>query len=119
MSYEHQDWTPVVVRKYNHAQVEKQTIPSSQAFKATMSHVSAKPAWKIEKQVDSDTGKPIKYVTKINAAAIVRARIIAKLTQKQLAQKLNIQEKDIKDIEQGTAVENNVILSKIRRFLNI
>ena len=37
----------------------------------------------------------------------------------QLAQRLNILEKDIKEIEAGKAVENRAMLSKVRRALGI
>jgi ribosome-binding protein aMBF1 (putative translation factor) len=42
-----------------------------------------------------------------------------KLTQKDLACKLNMQIKDIQDIESGKALENKMVLSKIRKMLNL
>ena len=111
---EHQDWTPVVLKK-KQAQ-DKQTILKSSAATITSSE---KPAWKIEKQVDSEEGKPLNFVSSDIAKLIIGGRISAKLSQKQLAQKLNIQEKEIKDIETCKAVENKALISKIKRALNI
>lgn len=111
---QHQDWTTIVFKKPKTETVDKAAKPPE-----TLSTASSKPAWKVEKQVDSDVGKPVNYVTKTDADAIIKGRIEAKLTQKQLAQRLNMQEKDIKDIETCKAVENRLVLSKIKKALNI
>ncbi len=76
-----------------------------------------KPAWKIEQQA-SDGGKPIQYVSSDIAKQIISGRIAKKLTQKQLAQSANISEKEIKDIESCKAIQNNVLISKIKKILN-
>lgn len=111
-----QDWETVVINKTK----PKQTITTERKTQqqATLTS-SQKPAWKIEKMVDSEEGKPIALVSSDTARAIVGGRIAAKLTQKQLAQQLNIPEKEIKDIESGKALENKLLLSKIKRRLNI
>ena len=113
-TYQHQDWNQVVFKKPK-VELHDKALKTPE----TVSKTSSKPAWKIEKQVDSEEGKPITYVTKLDADLIIKGRIEAKLTQKQLAQRLNMQEKDIKDIETCKAVENKAILSKIKRMLNI
>jgi putative transcription factor len=133
MSFEHQDWNPVVVKK--------RLVPIKEAVVKT-GHVSATaigagsgkshvnhathsshnadiPAWKIEKMADADTGPAVKYVSKEAAQAVIKGRVAMKLTQAQLAQRLNIPEKDVKEIESGKAVENKALLSKIKRALNI
>lgn len=113
-SYSHQDWNTVIFKKTQ----PKETKVLAKTNASTVSY-SAKPAWKVEQQVDSDTGKPINFVSKTDADFIVKARVNAKLTQKQLAQRLNMQEKEIKDIETCKAVENKATLAKIKRVLNI
>jgi ribosome-binding protein aMBF1 (putative translation factor) len=115
----HQDWEPVVFKKKNtEVQKEAQRRQSAQAASATVSKTANKPAWKIEKQVDGD-GPPVTYVSKDDANKIVQGRVAMKLSQKDLAQRLNMQFKDIQDIENGKAVENKAVLSKIKRFLHI
>lgn len=115
-SHSHQDWQTVVFRKSSPDQKKEVVIKPTAA---TISSATNKPAWKIEQQVDSETSKPITYVSKADAAAIVAGRVLLKMTQKDLANRLCMQEKDIKDIESCKAVENKTILSKIKKLLNI
>lgn len=51
--------------------------------------------------------------------AIERARMERKLTQDGLAKALNMQMRDINEIEKGKALYNGHILAKIKRYLNI
>lgn len=115
MEYAHQDWKTVVMKPAK-AATQIQVQPKEQNATTTL---GGKPAWKIEKQVDSDVGKPVNYVSAETARAIIGGRTAAKLTQKQLAQRLNIPEKDIKDIESGKAVENKGLVARIKRVLNM
>lgn len=124
MSYTHQDWETVVIRKVKSEFEKKQDAFGQGVRKAapaqTQSTASAKPAWKIEKMVDDPDGKkPLEFVKKEDAQRIIQARVALKMTQKDLAHKLNMNEKDIKDIEQCKAVENKIVLGKIKRFLHI
>jgi ribosome-binding protein aMBF1 (putative translation factor) len=119
MSYEHQDWTQVVLKKKpTKEQLPKVVTAKNDVHTATISSATSKPVWKIEKQIDSTEGKPLNYVSKADADTIIKGRIAAKLTQKQLAQRLNMQEKDIKDIETCKAVENKAIIARIKKSLN-
>lgn len=113
--YAHQDWKTVVMKPPKEA-TQVQVQPKAQNTTTTQ---GGKPAWKVEKQVDSDVGKPVNYVSADTARAIIGGRTAAKLTQRQLAQRLNIPEKDIKDIEAGKAVENRGLLARIKRVLNV
>ncbi len=112
----HQDWQPVILRKHERKQ-EKETVGKKDA--ATLSSVANKPAWKIELQVDGEVGKPIVYVSREDAQKIITGRVSKKMTQKELACKLNMQVKDIQDIESCRAVENKAVLSRIKRILDI
>lgn len=112
---DHQDWTPVVLR----AKKSPPTTTVSPRTTATISSTTSKPVWKIEKQVDSDQGKPLNLVSSDVAKAIIGGRIAMKLTQKYLAQRLNLPEKEIKEIEAGKAVENKAVIAKIKRLLGI
>lgn len=117
--YSHQDWKTVVLRPKKEVEVKTVAKGAAGVSTSTVSTATGKPAWKIEEQVDSDVGKPIKLVSKEDASAIVKGRVEKKLTQKELAQKLNMQQKEIADIEAGKAVENKQVLSKIKRALGL
>jgi len=114
--FEHQDWNTVVLKK-KLAQPEKALV--NKTSHATVSSATNKPAWKIEQQVDGESGKPIVYVSREDAQKIIGGRVGKKMTQKDLANRLNMQVKDIQDIETCKAVENKAVLAKIKRFLQV
>lgn len=114
---EHQDWNVVTFNKKNN--VEK-NIQFKKKFvnNATINSTTNRPAWKIEKQIDSDNiGSLMQYVSKEDANIIIQGRILMKLSQKDLAYKLNMPIKNIQDIESLKAIENKLTLSKIKKFL--
>ena len=113
MASHQQDWEVVVLnrRRATNEMQRPRHVPV-----ATVTP-SLKPAWKIEKQVDSDTGKPINRVGTQTGKELMQKRVAAKLTQAQLAVLVNMQEKYIKEIEAGTAIENKAHISKLRRAL--
>lgn len=53
------------------------------------------------------------------SAAIRERRAAEKLTQAQLAQKVNAQANDIKLLESGDAIKNQALLNKVCRVLKI
>ncbi len=113
---QHQDWQEVVFKK----SLGKGTTTARSASVETASSVSSKPAWKIEMDVDSETSKrPLELVNREDAQRIVRGRCDKKLTQKDLATKLNMQVGVIQDIETCKAVENKAVIARIKRYLNI
>ena len=69
---------------------------------------------KIEKEEDTFV---IKTVSLNVSKRIAQKRCEQKLTQKELAFKLNLPEKIIKEYEAGKAVPNHVILNKIEKIL--
>lgn len=119
MAYSHQDWSQVVLKKKDLSQPQKVAASKDIQATATTSSVSNKPAWKIEKEVDSDVGKPVKYVSIDDATKIINGRISKKLSQQALATALNMKLRDIQEIETRKAVENKAVIAKIKRFLQI
>ena len=69
---------------------------------------------KIEKEEDTFV---IKTVSLNVSKRIAQKRCEQKLTQKELAFKLNLPEKIIKDYESGKAIPNHIILNKIEKIL--
>lgn len=114
---DHQDWNTVILKKKEI--IVKETISKNDKQQNPISSTTNKPLWKIEKQVDSDAEKPINYVSRDDAQKIINGRISMKMTQKDLSTRLNMPLKDIQDIESCKAIENKLILSKIKKFLQI
>ena len=106
---QHQDWQQVVFRKPK---------PSERIIEApkTMSSTTGMAAYKIDNADYAEN--PLKQVSREDMQYIIQGRVNKKLTQKDLAKQLNIQLKDIQDIESGKAIENKQLLSKIKRHLN-
>ena len=109
----HQDWTPVVFnKKYddNKKGCEKEkATPSS----SSLSNVG------VYKAASDDDVKKTKYVSKNTSQAIMSARTEKKMTQKELAQKCNMDVSIINEIERGTCVYNATHLNKIQSVLGV
>lgn len=110
----HQDWTPVVFNKKSNDKDknEKKTIPSSSSS-SSLSNVG------IYKAASDDDVKKTKYVSKNTSQAIMSARSEKKMTQKELAQKCNMDVSIINEIERGTCVYNASHVNKIQSVLGV
>ena len=108
---EHQDWKPVIINK-------KDT--SSNTTKTTSKKLSDKQQSDIKllKQADNDELKHKKVPPEVRKQ-IQQKRGALKWTQKQLAQKCNLQVSIINDIETGKATYNPQHITKIKRTLKI
>ncbi|AUF82263.1 helix-turn-helix domain-containing protein [Tetraselmis virus 1] len=103
--YHHQDWNTVVLNKPKKNATaappaldgqQKKTIMLDKADGETFSHT----------KINSDTRKEL-----------VTLRTSKKLTQKELARRLNLQPKIIEEYENGKAIIDKQVLNKIFRFL--
>ena len=111
MNLEHQDWDPIYVRanKYIEKKDKKEKNTKVQQF----SKIN-----KLEKKIEDGNLKHDK--TPSNFGKIVQQRRLEKnMTQKDLAQKINLPVKTINEIECGKAKHNPQVVSKIKRILNI
>lgn len=109
---DHQDWTPVVFNKKsdnNKSKEEKSTV-------ATSSSLSSVGVYKASG--DEDT-KKTKYISKNTSQAITNARCEKKMTQKELAQKCNMDVSIINEIERGVCVYNATHVNKIQSVLGV
>jgi len=111
MSAIYQDWEPVVIRSIN----------SVNAQKKDAHHTAAKPAGNKEFQrLNNEELPALNKITHKRAQAISTARNALNLKQVDLARKLGIQEKIIKDYENCTVANFSPILYKrILKTLNI
>lgn len=106
----HQDWTTVVFNKKSNDKNEKGTTPASSS---SLSNVG------IYKAASDDDMKKTKYVSKNTSQAIMSARSEKKMTQKELAQKCNMDVSIINEIERGTCVYNATHVNKIQSVLGV
>jgi putative transcription factor len=105
-----QDWTPVVLNKRTAANVPKESAPKSAPSLANVGVYKA--------ESDEDV-KKTKYVSKATSDAVRTARCEKKLTQKELAQKCNMDAAIIGEVERGGGVYNAAHINKIQTVLGV
>lgn len=105
--FDHQDWKQVII-KINKPK-NKQTNKNQELNKVK----------KIEKKAETDTLQHNKYTREFRTQMVQKRTSTLNMTQKQLASKLNLPEKVIKDIENGNAIYNPQHYNKLRRILKI
>lgn len=84
--------------------------------------VNTQPKIEISKQdklLNSDEQPVLKTFGKDNAKTLQNGRMAKKMTQKELANRINESQKTINLYEQGNIVPENKILQKLRKELNI
>jgi ribosome-binding protein aMBF1 (putative translation factor) len=102
-----QDWTPVVLNK----RVEKPIVkPTTSTGLANVG---------VYKATSDDDAKKTKYVAKATSDAIKTLRCEKKLTQKELAQKCNMDAAIVSEIERGGGVYNATHINKIQSVLGV
>ncbi len=104
-----QDWEPVVIRSNNAAKKEAQQ------------HQSAKPMGNKEFQrLDNDEIPKLNKITREQSLAISNARNACNLSQKELAQKLNIPENIIREYENSTVANfSHQLYNRILKVLKV
>ena len=73
----------------------------------------------VYKAASDDDVKKTKYVSKATSDAVRAARCEKKLTQKELAQKCNMDAAIINEIERGGGVYNPAHINKIQTILGV
>ena len=119
-----QDWTPVTMSKtrpqtsaasYKDAASSATTTFSKNSASAVVAATTS-----ASKSDDADMAKKTKYVAKATSDAIRTARCEKKLTQKELAQKCNMDASIVGDIERGgNCVYNATHVNKIQSVLGV
>jgi putative transcription factor len=108
----HQDWTPVVFGSKKKSKDEKDAEkPTSSS--SSLSNVG------VYKAASDDDVKKTKYVSKNTSQAIMSARTEKKMTQKELAQRCNMDVSIINEIERGVCVYNATHVNKIQSVLGV
>ncbi len=102
-NFEHQDWKPCVLRKSVKKTPPKQIDPIAK---------------KMAKLYQTDDVPQIKKVSDSDRKMITSLRTERKITQEELARRLNLDKKVINQIESGQHLENKQLTSKIKNYLN-
>lgn len=109
----HQDWTPVVFNKKSNDKDKDKNEKKTTLSSSSLSNVG------VYKAASDDEMKKTKYVSKNTSQAIMSARSEKKMTQKELAQKCNMDVSIINEIERGTCVYNPTHVNKIQSVLGV
>jgi len=105
-----QDWTPVVFNKKKSAIASASNQPITTSSLANVG---------IYKAASDDDVKKTKYVSKITSDAVRTARCGKSLTQKELAQKCNMDVAIIAELERGGGAYNPTHVNKIQSVLGV
>ena len=107
---DHQDWNVVILRGKNN-------LPkTNEIIKKPINNVN-KSAYKIEE--DAENLKDHKLYGKEYGMRVAKGRLDKKLTQIELAKKINVQPDIIKNIENGTGIVNGKHIDLIYKLLNV
>jgi len=105
---DHQDWKQLVIKKKSKKE-PKQTTKNQEYNKVK----------KLESKAESDQLQHDMYTVEFRKQMVFKRTSTLNMTQKQLANRLNMPEKTIKDIESGQAIYNASNYNKIKRLLKI
>ena len=108
---DHQDWNTIVVKK------KQDPEKVAAGLKCNKNHEGQK-LLKLEKKADNDELKHDKITNELRVK-IQQGRSSKGLTQKQLANNINMPLQKIQEIESGKAIYNAQDINKIKRFLKI
>jgi len=117
-----QDWTPVAMSKSRPTSTTATYKDVAASMAATKNSASAVVAaiTSVSKIDDADNAKKTKYVAKATSDTIRTARCEKKLTQKELAQKCNMDVSIVAEIERGgNCVYNATHVNKIQSVLGV
>ncbi len=121
MAYSHQDWKQVILRpkQEGNGKSEKDIRRALQTGGVVETHVKLHSPFASKKLDENPEDFHHKTISKELADAVKNKRIEMKLTQAQLAQKVNEKVNIIQDIENMKGVYNHVIINKTLRALGL
>ena len=112
---DHQDWKQVILRNPN-AQLRKEAEKKNVVKKPIQNNLSGGVSFK---KLDSDEVQKFEKVSKIDVQKIQQARLAQKMSQKDLANRLNVKQTVINELESGKMKKNNQFVSKVKKVLRI
>lgn len=109
----HQDWNPVVFNLKNKQTPKNKPTPDETTVTLKKHHFTTN----LQKFDGDDIITPKKLNLSLSKQ-IQQARTNQKMTQKQLAVKINERVEVVRDYENGKAIPSQQIINKLRRVLN-
>ena len=106
-----QDWTTVTFNK--RPNTVNATNVANKPNTSSLANVG------VYKAASDDDAKKTKYVSKATSDAVRTARCEKKLTQKELAQKCNMDAAIVNEVERGGGVYNAAHINKIQSVLGV
>ena len=122
MTYDHQDWNNVVFKKKQSTTLTNDDMRRSnyktkqRVTSNSNNNHNGQKLYKLENETESFE---VKKVSRSLSKQIQQARLSNKITQKELAQRINVSSKIINDYESGKAIPNNTVKMKIQRCLGV
>ena len=112
----HQDWTPVIFTKtQKKTAVEKRMATSRGQTKIVSKRKDTSKIHKIENETENLKHDTISVHF---GKALMQARMSAKMTQKDLAQKLNVKSSIIQNYEKAKGIPNQRLIQKLEKALH-
>lgn len=112
-----QQWEPVKFHKRTGADAPKHTVAKQAAPKSGLAAtIDSQLARKLENDTENLAHERVSPALR---QQITQARIAAKLTQAQLAQRINELPKIVQEYENGKAIPDNKILQKLSKALGV
>ena len=119
MSFNHQDWTPVILNKRSNTKTadNTQTVAKPHINKPS-NGIKVEKIWDPKDPDAEPETRPV-MVTRELGQQIQQARTAKGMTQKELANAICIPVSVISDYERGSGVHNSNYISKIKNYLGI
>ena len=120
MSINNQDWNHVVWKKKPDPKLQPKTqvLSDKQKNIHTIKNTVTQITTYDDNLQESDNIKPV-IISKEFAAQIQQHRVLLKMSQSELANKLSIPVAIINSYENGTGIRNGTYISKIKKILKI
>ena len=112
---DHQDWKQVILRNPN-APLKKEAEKKNIVKKPIQNNLSGGVSFK---KLDGDEVQKLDKVSKTDVQKIQQARLAQKMSQKDLANRLNVKQTVINELESGKMKKNNQFVSKVKKVLRI
>jgi putative transcription factor len=116
----HQDWEPVVFKKSSTQQQRSGNVESvKKSDVGNRQNVPQGNTYKLDNIDSSEAKLSLKMIDSRAVEAVKRKRCDLKITQKELANKAQVPETVIKNLENGKEQHNPQLLTKLQRALGV
>ena len=114
---DHQDWNPVILKNKKSTKLPKKGTFGAVSYRNAVGGKNKNNATSTSKNVEDDEIPTLKKLDNDFGKRLQQARCEKKMSQKDLAQKINEKQKVVQDYETGKAIPNHNIINKMERIL--